>query len=345
MFEPMNKIRLFILFCLLISELSSTAQTGFGVSAGLLQSIPFQKRDSFSGSPNITAGFKVYFPVNENFSIHTGLNYMPLKLVNNFDASGIRWQSLSLNIGNEWSPQGFGSTAVYTALHGHYVFTYGKNVLSQNSQSGVTFEEQKLEQRFFPSIEAGLTFKPRPLINVNISAVQPFRFSAKKDPYSMPSMLKITLEYRINTKQIKEFKKDSINSERDFIRNLKKGKLYIIEDRSDSSNALFRAYLETGFNFCKIDFVDQKDLKNLLNNSRDKDQIYFLKIGSIVYENNRPSTDGLILYNSEMQNPLDDNPIFIRNLSNDVLFEDPAVVKKLVKSLNSKLHKMYQPYR
>ena len=92
---------------LLIGLLLNTfvfSQIGFGVKAGLLQSMPTSQRDSFSGSPMPTLGLSLYVPVKTNFHFITGVKYMPVRLTNNFDASGIRWETLALQLGTEWKP-------------------------------------------------------------------------------------------------------------------------------------------------------------------------------------------------------------------------------------------------
>lgn len=333
---------------LLIGLLLNTfvfSQVGFGVKGGLLQSMPTSQRDSFSGSPMPTLGLSLYLPVKTNFHLITGVKYMPVRLSNKFDASGIRWETLALQIGAEWKP-GKMKTAVYGGINTHYVMGYGKNVLSSNTSSGTSFVQGDLNQRIIPALEAGLIFSPRPLIRLGITINQPLLSSAK-DRYPLPTMFGFTLEYRINTKQIKEIRKDTVNAEKTFGRNLRAGTLYFIEDRSDSSHQLFRDSLKKYYTFSKINFIAGNELVKKLNEfavSPDSSLIFIAKIGSIVYSPNRPSTYGLIVYNYKMQNPVPESPFYIRNLTYDDNFEDPYVVRKTIKTLNARLYRMNRLY-
>jgi len=321
------------------------SQVGFGVKAGLLQSMPTSQRDSFSGSPMPTIGLSLYLPIKTNFQFVAGIRYMPVSLSNNFDASGIRWETLALQLGTEWKPRKI-KTSIYGGINAHYVMGYGKNVLSSNTNSGTSFVQGDLNQRLMPAFEAGLIFHPRPFINLGITINQPL-LSSGKDPYSLPTMFSFTLEYRINTKQIKELRKDTVNAEKTFGRNLRAGTLYFIEDRSDSSHQLFRDSLKKYYTYSKIEFISGKDLSNKLKEfaiSPDSSLIFIAKIGSIVYSLNRPSTYGLIVYNYKMQNPVEDSPFYVRNLTYDDNFEDPTVVRKIIKTLNVRLYRMNNLY-
>jgi hypothetical protein len=90
--------------CLLLffigANLCASAQLGYGIRAGLLESVPLTNRDTFSGSPVFFAGINVYVPINPHFRLVTGINFMPIKLSNNLDASGILWQNLGRKPGN-----------------------------------------------------------------------------------------------------------------------------------------------------------------------------------------------------------------------------------------------------
>lgn len=321
------------------------SQVGFGVKAGLLQSMPTSQRDSFSGSPMPTLGLSFYIPIKNNFQFVTGVRYMPVSLSNNFDASGLRWETLALQLGTEWKP-GKMKTDVYGGILAHYVMSYGKNVLSSTTNSGTSFVQGDLNRRLIPALEAGLIFHPRPFINLAVTVNQPL-LSSGKDPYPLPTLFGFTLEYRINTKQIRELKKDTINAEKTFGRNLRAGTLFFIEDRSDSSHKLFRDSLRKYYTYSKIEFIPGNDLNTRLKEfatSPDSSFIFIAKIGSIVYSINRPSTCGLIVYNYKMQNPIEDSPFYIRNLTYDDNFEDPLVVRKIIKTLNVRLYRMNKLY-
>lgn len=339
--------------CLLLffigANLCASAQVGYGIRAGLLESVPLTNRDTFSGSPTLFAGINVYFPINPHFRLTTGIHFMPVKLSNNLNASGILWQNFGLNIGTEWNPGKYNKTSVTAGINAHYIYKYGKNQLSSNTSTGTSFAEQKISPRIISAIELGVNFKPKPLINLRFAIAQPLNIGQDANMYKMPFNMTIGLEYRITTKDIKHWSNDTtVSEERLFCNTLRNGILHVILDQSDSSNQLIRSLIEEFYFFSKVEFINGNQLSTTLDAVKNSDapqQHFFAKIGSITYLPGRPSTYGLIVYNYQMQDPIYQDPFFVRNLTNDVYFEDPLIVKKLIRTTNSRLFKLCNNYK
>lgn len=339
--------------CLLLffigANLCASAQLGYGIRAGLLESVPLTNRDTFSGSPVFFAGINVYVPINPHFRLVTGINFMPIKLSNNLDASGILWQNLGVNLGTEWNPKVLNKTSITAGINTHYIYKYGRNLLSSNTSTGTSFLEQKINQRIISSIEVGINFKPKPLINLKFAMAQPLNINMDPLMYKMPFYMTLGIEYRITSKDIKQWSNDTVvSTESLFCNNLRNGILHVILDQSDSSNQLIRRIIEEYYFFSKVEFLSGNMLSgtlDLVKNSAAPEQHFFAKIGSITYLPGRPSTYGIIVYNYQMQDPINQDPFFVRNLTNDVYFEDPLVVKKLIRTTNSRLFKLCNEYK
>lgn len=348
MFEArMKRCLCFLVLACIICVPKGFTQTGFGVRGGLIQSVPLQFRDSFSGAPMPLLGINVYQPLDKRWSVAAGLRYAPVKLSNKWDASGLKWETLAISAGTEYLLGRERKTAWYNGLTAQYVLGFGKNVLSPNTQSGTEFVSQKIDGKLIPSFETGLTFRPKPLIRLNISAVQPLMAKGRNDHYPVPSMVQISIEYRINTRQIKEMVRDTFNEERAFTRRLKGGTLYFVEDRTDSSHRIYRDTLKKYYGFSKVDFISKQDFNHMLDafaQSPDSLFIFIARAGSIVYSVGRPATYGIMLYDYAMRHPVRDKPFFVRNLTGDLEFEDPALARRLIKSLNGRLNKLYYMY-
>ena len=345
----MKRFKNWLLLLFLSINLYSSAQLGYGIRAGILESVPLQNRDTFSGSPVFFAGINVYIPINEHLRLVTGLHFMPVKLSNNLDASGILWQNFGINIGTEWNPEKLNKTSITAGLNTHYIFKYGRNQLSANTSSGTSFVEQKIKRRLMPSVEVGINFKPKPLVNLKFAIAQPLNIGKDAAMYKMPFHMTLGIEYRITSRDIKQWSKDTIDSQEElFCNNLRNGILFVILDQTDSSNRLIKTIMEEHYFFNKVKYIDLSKLSNTLDSLKNTSEpnVHFIaKIGSIVYLSGRPSTYGLIIYNHEMQNPIAGDPFFVRNLTNDVFFEDPLVVKKIIRTTNARLFKLCNGFK
>ena len=323
------------------------AQIGFGIKGGFQQSIPFVMRDSFSGKPTFSGAINFYFPRTSTLTFVTGLGYRGLSLGHKIESSSLVWQTIGLNSGAEWRNLKY-KTKFYSGINFNYVLAFGKTVLSGGTSSGSSYINLKTDYKIVPSLEAGLTFSPRPFINISISTIQPVIQNTRYGKPTLPGSLSFGIEYRITTRDIKNWKNDTTPvAEKKFAKNLKSGTLYFIEDGTDSSKHIFRDSLAKYFTYCKLGFINGGDLKYKLavfQQSPDSNIIFIAKIGSIVYNSGRAGTHGIIIYNYKMENPIPDKPFFVRNLTGDTFFEDSIVVRNILMKLNKRPYKMYSMY-
>jgi len=345
----MKVIKKLILLLLILSNYDGKAQIGFGIIGGFQQSIPIVMRDTFSGKPSLGAGINIYLPINKKLKFATGLSYKQVAVNYKAVASSLSWQTVNFNLGTEWASPKFINSLFYTGFNTNYILGFGKNNLSASSNTGNAYKSIDIKQKIIPSIELGLIFRPRPFINIHVSTIQPIPQTTKENKLTLPGTINFGIEYRLTTQDIKNWNNDKTPSaEKVFTENLKEGTLYFIEDGTDSSQKLFKKIINEYYHFSKVDFIKVADLSKTLESFSllpNANQIFIAKIGAIVYDINRASTQGLIIYDYTMQNPIVDNPFFIRNITGDSLFEDPLVNKKLIKTLNNKLFKIYNLYK
>ena len=341
----MIQVKKLLVITLLFISISSFAQFGFGIEGGFQQSIPLVMRDSFSGKPSPGAALHFYFPSIKKTNLTASLSYQKVSLNHKINASGLSWQTLGIGIGNNWVNSKKRSSEFYTGVNTYYIFDYGKTSLSGGSKSGLGYSSIKSSQKIVPAIELGITFKPKPLLNLKFSIIQPITQTKIDGRPSLPGTLKFGLEYHLTTRDFKKFKMDTaITEEQKFTNNLKNGKLYFIESGTDSSIQLFKKMITAHYAFSKVDYFSLSSINKKLiefENSPDSNFIFIVKSGNIIYSTNKQSTLGLIVYNYKMENPLTDEAFFVRNLSSDNLLEDPLIVKKLIKTLNGRLFRMY----
>ena len=333
----------------IILSFYSTAQVGFGIMGGFQQSVPLVMRDSFSGKPALCGALNFYIPINNKINLATGINYRAVAINHKIETSSFGWQTVALSIGNEWGGSKFKSTQFYTGISANYILGYGKYNLAGNASSGAGYKALKTDQKFVPAIELGITFKPLPFFNLKIFTIQPIPQTIRKGQPTLPGTLSFGIEYRITSNDIKNWKKDTASSpENLFASNLLLGTLYFIEDGTDSSQKVFRKIIAENYDFSKVNYIKGNNLRQSLDSfvqSPDSSWIFIVKAGSFVYNSNRAAAQGLIIYNYKMEDPVPDTPFFVRTLSGDSYFEDPLVVKKLIKSLNKRLYKMYTMYK
>jgi len=332
----------------LLTNFYGNAQVGFGIRAGLVQSMPLVLRDSFGGSPSYFGRMNLYIPVTQKLLFAGGIHYSTVRIDHKLESYALHWQTLGINIGTEWSHSKFGKTTFYTGLSADFILSSGKKVLSGASSSGTSFVEFNNKQKVIPSIELGINFNPRPLLHLIISAHQPIPQSVYNKKPTILGGFSLGLEYRLNSRQLKEWQTDTTPSdEKKFSNNLYRGILYFVLEGTDSSNRVLRKAVESQYKFSKVGFIDQKKFLVVLdsiNQLPDSNQIFIAKTGSFVYNVGRAATNGVIIYNYKMENPMAGHPLFIRNISGDVFFEDPLVVNKMIKKLNAGLFKLYNMY-
>ena len=340
----MRETKKVIVLLFLLLNYFTQAQVGFGIRGGFQQSIPLVMRDSFSGKPAFSGGINFYLPFTTKLNFVAGLGYREVAISYKKESSSINWQTIDLNLGTEWINPKFTNSSFYTGVNANYIYSFGKTVLSANSSSGTGYTTLKSNQILVPSIEAGIIFKPRPNITLNISTIQPIPQSKSLGKPTLPGTLSFGIEYRLTTKDIKNWGNDTTQApEKVFKKNLRAGTLYFIEDGSDSSINVLHKMVAEFYNFSNVDFIKAADLSKTLDSFfklPNANKIFIVKMGAIVYDINRASTQGLILYDYKMQNPIPNEPIFVRNLTGDSKFEDPMVVKKLIKTLNKRVLKM-----
>lgn len=339
----MKKLKKGLVGLLVVLNFYSSAQVGFGVKGGFQQSLPLVMRDSFSGKPSLNAGINVYLPSKSNLNFSAGLGYREVAISHKTESSSLLWKTLGLNLGAEWLNPKFSNTSFYTGFNANYILAMGKTGLSGSTSSGSSYTSLDINQKFVPSIELGLIFKPRPFINLTVSTIQTIPQSISLGKPTLPGTLSFGIEYRITTRDIKNWSTDTTPlPEKQFSQNLKAGTLYFIEEGTDSSQQLFKKMIADYYTFSKVDFIKAADLQATLetfSKSPNAHHIFIVKTGTIVYDINRASTQGLIVYDYKMQNPVPDSPFFVRNLSGDSFFEDPIVVRKMIRTLNKRLLK------
>ena len=340
----MKETKKAIVLMFLLINIQAQAQVGFGIRGGFQQSIPLVMRDSFSGKPAISGCINFYLPINTKLNFVAGIGYREVALSYKKESSSINWETVDLNIGTEWINPKFTNSSFYTGINANYIYTFSKTVLSATSSSGTGYATLKSNQKLVPSIEAGIIFKPRPNLTLNISTIQPIPQSKSIGKPTLPGTLSFGIEYRLTTKDIKNWNNDTTATpEKVFTKNLKAGTLYFIEDGTDSSIHVLHKMIAENYNFSKVDFIKASNLSKSLDsfsNLPNANQIFIAKIGAIVYDINRASTQGLIVYDYKMQNQMPDSPFFVRNLSGDSFFEDPIVVRKMIRTLNKRLLKL-----
>ena len=336
------------LIVMLMTPVFAFSQAAVGLKAGLNQSFPLAQRDSFAGSPAPFATLTLVLPINKRITFNSSLSYNAVKLSNRWDATGFRWQTLGLGAGIESGIPRMERSFLYAGLNVSYVTGFGKNVLSQNASSGTTYVNRHTDQLIIPSAEAGISFQAKSNLNFSLGVSQPV-YSIRSGNYSpsFPGSVRLGLEYRISFHDISHPEYDTSGPEKRFCYGLKYGTLYVIEDRTDSSHRLVREMLNSHYHFGKTGFVPKSRVSEFLDSishTGDTSRVYFARIGSIVYDRDLPSTYGLIIYDYRMQQPVPGEPFFIRNLTGDLDFEDPLVVKKVIKTMNDRLFKMYKMY-
>ena len=332
-----------IVFLIVINS-KVQAQVGFGLRGSLHQSAPLVLRDSFSGTPALGAGINIYFNARTKIKFAAGLSYKSIAVNHKIEPYSLNWKVIGCNIGAEWKHSKMSNTRFYTGTTVNSIFAMGKTNLSSNSNSGQGYSSINVFQSIVPSIELGLIFNPHPLVTLNVSTLQPIPQSTYQNKPTLPGMISIGIEYRITTKDMKNWDMDtSILPERIFAENLKRGTLYVIEEGKEASIMLFRKKMMTNYTFSKVSFIKASELTNLLNSlkhSADSNQCFFLKSGRIIYNIESPSTLGVIIYNFKMQNPIPDTPFYVRDLSGNSDFDDPIILKKVVSKLNKRLNKL-----
>ncbi|MFM9943941.1 MAG: hypothetical protein ACKVQB_01780 [Bacteroidia bacterium] len=345
----MKKIKRGLTLLLIVLNHYSFGQVGFGIKAGFQQSIPLVMRDSFSGKPSLSGGINFYFPAMDNLSIVSGLSYREVAINHKIDPISLTWQAIGLNLGTEWTHYKFYKTKFYAGFNANYILGFGKTVLSGSTSSGSIYNKLELKNKLIPSVELGLTFNPRPYINVSFSTIQPVYQTVSFGKPTLPGSLSFGIEYRINSRDLKNWKRDTTPfAEKLFTNNLKNGTLYFIEDGTDSSQRLFRKMIYEFYDYSKVRFINGNSLNDSLisfKTASNPNLIFIVKTGTVVYNMERAATQGLIVYNYKMENPMPDSPFFVRNLAGDIFLQDPLVVKKLIKTLNNRLYKMYNVYR
>ncbi len=340
----MKETKKVIILLFLFINYFTQAQVGFGIRGGFQQSIPLVMRDTFSGKPALSGGINIYLPINSKLNFVAGLGYREVAISYKKESSSINWETVDLNLGTEWINPKFTNSSFYTGINANYVYTFSKTVLSATSTSGTGYTTLNSNQTLIPSIEAGIIFKPRPNITLNISTIQPIPQSKSLGKPTLPGTLSFGLEYRLTAKDIKNWNNDTTPiPEKVFTKNLRAGTLYFIEDGTDSAKLILHKTISGYYTFSNVGFIKASELSKSLDSFSklpNANLIFIAKIGAIVYDINRASTQGLIVYDYKMQNPISDSPFFVRNLSGDSYFEDPLVVKKLIKTLNKRLLKL-----
>lgn len=346
MFEALMKgFRKGLLGLFLLMFLYGEAQVGFGLRAGFQQSFPIVLRDSFEGAPTFSGGLNLYLPGNNKVNFVAGLGYRPITLNYKEKSSSLNWRTIALNLGTEWLPQKMKQTIFYTDLNLNYILSYRQKVLSGTNTSGNAYIELDSKQNLVPSLEFGVSFKPKPHIRLNISTIQTIPQTTYNNRPTLPGSFSFSLEYYLTKSYINSLNADTTPSaEKIFTGNLKTGTLYFIENNKDSNQVIFHKMFAEFYNYSEVKFIKAADLSNTLDSfktSADSSRIFIAKAGVITYDIERSSTQGIILYDYKMENPVPGSPFFVRVLAGDSDFQDPEIVKKMIKTLNSKLYKMY----
>ncbi len=342
----MKGLKKTILIVFTAITLNSNAQYGFGAKVGFQQSVPLVLRDSFGGKPAIGCGISLYFPPKKSVNMVLGMSYRAMSVSHKIEPYNLVWNTLALNFGTEWTNVKFDKTKFYTGLNAAFIYEQGKVVISGSNSSGTGYVSSGEKNKLVPSFELGLVFNPNKNLHVHIGTIQPFEQGTRNQKPEFPGALSFGLEYRIHSKDFEKWEKDtSQNPERVFTQNLKEGILYFVLEGTDSSARLLEKILNENYKYSRFGFIPLaafKDSLEMFKNHPNSASIFIAKMGGIIYDVNRAPTQGLIVYDHKMENPLPDNALFVRNVSNDVFFEDPLLVSKMIKTLNTRLFKMYR---
>ena len=340
-----KKILLSIL-CVLIFQVAKS-QFELAAGVGLCSSLAIGKRDTFDGTQSFTFSAIPQFVLNNNLSLISSLKFTNLKTSNKFNAEEILWQFSSLNIGAMYFISNNKKLGFYAMAGSSYLIKHGKNVLSQSSPSGTSFIEIKQKSKFLNNTELGLNYYPNDYLMVK-SGLN-FIFLNNKERYKVPASVEFSIFYRFKADNNKNLKPDTaMTAEKAFCSKLHNGILYIVENRKDSSFMILREAFDSIYRFSRTVFIDQAELKLKLdsfNNAKNHENIFIAKYGTIVYDISRSATNGIIIYNYQMQNPIEGKPIFVRNLSYDSNFEVKKNTIRIVKKLNKRLNNFCNNYK
>lgn len=340
----LKKILISIL-CVLIFQVAKS-QFELATGGGLCSSVALEKRDTFEGTQSFTFSVVPNFFINENTSLISSIKFANLKTSNKFNAEEIVWQTTSLNIGAMYFLNKNKKLGIYALTGSNYLIKHGKNVLSQSSPSGTSFVEIKHKNKFLYNTEFGLNYYPKEYLIVKGGLN--YVFFNNKERYKVPASIELSIFYRFKINNKNNIKPDTaMSAEKAFCNKLHNGILYIIENRKDSSFMVLRDAFNSIYNFSRKAFVDQAELKQKLdsfNNAQNFESIFIAKCGTIVYDISRSATNGIIIYNYQMQNPIEGKPIFVRNLSYDSNFENKETTKRIVKKLNQRLYSFCNNY-
>lgn len=335
-----------VLFLLILNNFEAKSQFELSTGLGLNSSIPLNKRDTFDGSQTITFSVMPKFSVNKNLVIISAAKHLQLKTSNNNDASEILYQSVLFGMGGEYRINENKKSSFFLMFNSGFLYKYGKNVLSQSSSTGYSFVEMSPKNKFIQNTEFGFFYYPRDYFMVKGSISQPLFY--KKEKYQHPAFIELSAYYRLDFSKKSKLDENLKNPEKDFCKNLQKGKLYILENRKDTIyHSIRRAFAEK-YKFSRVCFIDNEELKTKLDsfaNSPDFKNIFIAKTGTIVYDIGRAATNGIIIYDYRMQNPIEDKPVFVRNRSSDVDFENIETANRIVSKLNSMLFNQCNIYK
>lgn len=341
----LKKILISILFVLIFQMAKSQFELATG--GGLCSSVAVEKRDTFDGTQSFTFSVVPNFSINDNLSLTSSLKFTNLKTSNKFNAEEIVWQTTSFNIGVMYFLNKNKKLGIYALTGSNYLIKHGKNVLSQSSPSGTSFVEIKHKNKFLYNTEFGLNYFPKDYLMVKGGLN--YIFFNNKERYKVPASIELSIFYQLKINNNNNIKPDTaITAEKAFCSKLHNGILYIIENRKDSSYLILRQAFDLNYKFSRKAFIDQAELKQKLdsfNNAQNHECIFIAKYGTIVYDISRSATNGIIIYNYQMQNPIDDKPIFVRNLSYDSNFEDKKNTNRIVKKLNQRLFSFCNNYK
>jgi len=350
MFEALMKgIRKGLAGVVVLMSLYAQAQVGFGFRAGFQQSFPLALRDTFAGAASFSGALNLYVPYNSKMKFVAGLGYRPISVDNKLKSSSLNWQTLGLNLGTEWIPKRMTHTFFYSGLNVNYILSYRQKVLNGTNTSGNAYIHLKSKQKAVPSLEFGISFKPKPQFRINISTIQTIPQSTYNGRPTLPGSFSFSLEYYLTRSYIENLNSDTTPSpEKLFTRNLKSGTLYFLEDNNDSNQVIFHIMFAEYYNYSKVKFIKEADLRGTLDSflvSNEANRIFIAKAGIITIDLDRASTQGIIIYDYKMENPVPGSPFFVRILAGDSDFQDPEIVKKMIKTVNKRLYKMYNTYK
>ncbi|MCC6720931.1 MAG: hypothetical protein IT243_01920 [Bacteroidia bacterium] len=333
-----KKILIFISFFMIF--INAYPQFELNTGLGFCSSVPIEKRDSFDGMQSFAFSVVPKYYINKNIKVISPINLFTLKISNKYNASEIIWKTASLGIGGEFSIFKNKNFSAFSVFNSGYLFKYGKSVLDQSSSSGKSFYEIKTQNKIFNYLETGISFTPNDFITIKGSIFYPL--SSRFNLYKAPVAICLNVYLRNIFWEKNNVKKDTIiESDKNFCKKLNKGILYVIENRKDTSYLTLRKAFAISYKFSKVDFIDEKELSTKLDsfkNDKNFEFIFIAKVGNIVYDLGSASTVGIILYNYKMQNPVEDKPIFVRNLTSDSEFKNLAITNRIVKRFNSRIY-------